>query len=77
MQNDLIAPSTLEKMARTAGLEVVQTRPLVFGSYMRTYRLPGSLWYFDRLHRKNAVRSLEARLSRLIESYVLIARKPR
>ncbi len=77
MQNDLIAPSTLERMARTAGLEVVQTRPLVFGSYMRTYRLPGSLWYFDRLHRKNAVRSLEARLSRLIESYVLIARKPR
>jgi ubiquinone/menaquinone biosynthesis C-methylase UbiE len=75
MQTDLVSPSQLEGMVREAGLEVVETRPLVFGSYLRAYRFPGSLWYFDRLHRKNATRSVARRLSPLIESYVLIARK--
>jgi SAM-dependent methyltransferase len=75
MQTDLVSPAQLEKMVRAAGLEVVETRPLVFGSYLRTYRFPGSLWYFDRLHRKNATRAVAQRLSPLIESYVLIAKK--
>jgi SAM-dependent methyltransferase len=75
MQTDLVSPSQLEKMVRAAGLEVVEIRPLVFGSYLRTYRFPGSLWYFDRLHRKNATRAVAQRLSPLIESYVLIAKK--
>ena len=75
MQTDLVSPLQLVSMAEQAGLRHLYSRPLVFGSYRRRYRLPGSLWYFDMLHRRHATHSIKRALSRLVESFVLVAQK--
>lgn len=75
MQSDLVSPSELALMAQNAGFHVREVRPLVFGSYLRRYRLPGALWYFDRLHRKYGGAKLRGK-STLAESFVIVADKP-
>lgn len=76
MQADLMSLPKLAAMARDAGLKVLESRALVFGSYLRQYRLPGSLWAFDRLHRMYALRTMTPRSSTFIESYVVVAERP-
>jgi ubiquinone/menaquinone biosynthesis C-methylase UbiE len=76
MQTDLVSPLQLLSMTEQAGLSHLYSHPLVFGSYRRRYRLPGSLWYFDMLHRRHATHSMNPGLSRLVESFVLVAQKP-
>jgi ubiquinone/menaquinone biosynthesis C-methylase UbiE len=75
MQSDLVSPLQLASMTEQAGLSHLYSHPLVFGSYRRRYRLPGSLWYFDRLHRRHATHSMNPALNRLVESFVLVAQK--
>jgi ubiquinone/menaquinone biosynthesis C-methylase UbiE len=75
MQADLVSPSQLALMAQEAGFEVREVRPLVFGSYLRRYQLPGALWYFDRLHRKYGTSPLR-RASSFAESFVIVADRP-
>lgn len=75
MQTDLVSPSQLDSMAQEATFHVCEIRPLVFGSYLRRYQLPGALWYFDRLHRKYCATTLR-RASSLAESFVMVADKP-
>lgn len=76
MQTDLVSTSKLVSMAQDAGLHIAEIRPLVFGSYLRSYRLPGFLWYFDRLHRRYAFKPMTPGMTSLIESYTVIARRP-
>jgi SAM-dependent methyltransferase len=75
MQSDLVSPLQLASMTEQAGLSHLYSRPLVFGSYRRRYRLPGLLWYFDMLHRRHATHSMNPALNRLVESFVLVAQK--
>jgi ubiquinone/menaquinone biosynthesis C-methylase UbiE len=75
MQTDLVSSLQLASMTEQAGLSHLYSHPLVFGSYRRRYRLPGSLWYFDMLHRRHATQSMKPALNRLVESFVLVAQK--
>lgn len=75
MQTDLVSPAQLCAMAQEAGFKVGDVRPLVFGSYLRRYQLPGALWYFDSLHRRYGATTLRHAGS-LAESFVIVANKP-
>lgn len=64
-------------MFREAGLQEVEAYPVVFGSYERPLTLPGGLALSDALHRWKYRKPISRTFDSLIESYLIIGRKPR
>jgi SAM-dependent methyltransferase len=76
MQLDLMDWKEVREMLRTVGFGEVSIYPVVFGSFLRPLTWPGGLSLGDALHRRYYRRPLRSGFDSLVESYLVVGRKP-